>query len=70
MKENLKFELDCIVCPNCVELLTRDDVEDFGKCPYCNFAFERDTELEDFLLQPLVDQWVKQTRTLEDGEFL
>ncbi|NOY82334.1 MAG: hypothetical protein GXP31_15145 [Kiritimatiellaeota bacterium] len=59
---------DHLVCPKCLEALTREDVEDFGQCPYCDHQFELDTELEDFLLRPLVRQWMRQAHAQEGIE--
>lgn len=52
---------DYMVCPGCWELLTRADVEGFGHCPYCDHRFEFDADMEDFLLQPLVREWARQS---------
>jgi hypothetical protein len=51
-----------ILCPLCEEILTREDVEGYGRCPYCDHAFDLERDLEDFLLQPVVRQWLHQTR--------
>ena len=48
-----------LICPQCGESLARDDVEVFSDCPYCSYRFERSTELEDFILEPEVDCWMK-----------
>ncbi len=68
MAYKTQFHSDYLVCPNCIELLTRDDVEGFGKCPYCDYAFEFDEELEEFLLRPVVRQWIMHTRSLEEDD--
>ena len=68
MANKLRFNPDYLVCPTCMELLTREDVEGFGHCPYCNHKFEFDAELEDFLLRPVVREWVRQTRAQDEGE--
>ncbi len=49
-----------LVCPQCGELLLRGDVEGFSTCPFCLFRFENSPELEDFILEPEVDSWMKQ----------
>jgi hypothetical protein len=50
---------DCrLVCPNCFELLNRDDIEHFSVCPYCNARLEVNRQLENFLLQPVVNHWL------------
>jgi len=48
-----------LVCPRCGELLLRGDVEGFSSCPFCLFRFENSPELEDFILEPEVDSWMK-----------
>ncbi len=51
-----------LVCPQCMEVLVREDIEGFGHCPYCDHLFEPDAEIEDFLLSPVVAQWAVQQR--------
>ncbi|GEM_PF-2116550 len=46
-----------IVCPQCGENLTPTDIEGFWHCPYCDFAFDRDALLEDFVATPLLQRW-------------
>ena len=48
-----------LVCPQCGELLLRGDVEGFSTCPFCLFRFENSPELEDFILEPEVNNWMK-----------
>jgi|GEM_PF-1866914 acetyl-CoA carboxylase beta subunit len=48
-----------LICPQCGESLMRADIEDFTVCPYCSHRFEHSTELEDFILEPEVDNWMK-----------
>ena len=48
-----------LICPQCGELLGRTDVEGFYTCPFCLFRFEPTAELEDFILEPEVDSWMK-----------
>ena len=48
-----------LVCPQCGELLLRGDVEGFSSCPFCLFRFKDSPELEDFILEPEVDSWMK-----------
>jgi len=50
-----------LVCPNCGEMLLPADVESFSSCPYCNAHLEFSSDLEDFILSPLVSQWVQMT---------
>ena len=47
-------------CPQCMESLERQDIEDYSNCPYCltNLPFNHD--LEDYLLDPLVEMWQAQ----------
>lgn len=49
-----------LVCPNCREYITYIDIENFSNCPFCDYHLARDPELEDFVLQPLVQRWVRQ----------
>ncbi|MFA4945771.1 MAG: hypothetical protein WC789_13870 [Lentisphaeria bacterium] len=47
-----------LVCPTCLELLSQEDIEDFGHCPYCDHRFTHNDDLDDFLLAPVVEQWM------------
>ncbi len=67
MAAKRQFTPDYMVCPTCMELLTREDVEAFVKCPYCDHRIEHDHELEDFLLQPVVHYWMRQTEMRENN---
>ena len=49
-----------LLCPECGEALVQADIENFSSCPYCNHHFEQDTELEDYLLEPIVRTWIHQ----------
>jgi len=49
-----------LVCPKCGEQLLQMDIENFSRCPFCNHAFEVNDELEDFLLEPTVELWIRQ----------
>lgn len=68
MEKQIKITSTYIVCPKCLEVLSRDDIEGFGACPYCDHAFELNADLEDFLLQPLVKQWVAFTKNSEESD--
>jgi hypothetical protein len=70
MRNNLNITPDHVVCPNCFELLTRDDIEGFGRCPYCDHGFDLDEELEDFLLKPVIEEWVRFTRSRDDMDMM
>jgi len=63
-KMQLKFKNDSkgkmLICPQCLETLTQVDVESFSRCPYCDHKFERSSELEDFILRPVVEHWMEQ----------
>lgn len=48
-----------LVCPQCFEMLEQSDIEHYSCCPYCDHKFDMDAEIEDFLLQPLVESWVR-----------
>jgi len=45
-------------CPGCGELLTPADLEVYAKCPFCDYAFRRDSGLEDFIISPVVNRWI------------
>lgn len=47
-------------CPRCREVLTQLDIENFTRCPFCNYRFEFNAELEDFILEPVVENWIRQ----------
>ena len=49
-----------LVCPKCREILCRADIDSFSFCPFCNHEFGKDAALEDFILEPLVDYWMRQ----------
>jgi uncharacterized CHY-type Zn-finger protein len=68
MNSVYSFHADYLMCPQCVELLTREDIEGFGHCPYCNYRFDFDRELEDFLLKPVVRQWIRHSQSVEEDE--
>ena len=48
-----------LICPQCGEQLTRADVESFLICPFCSHRFAYSVEMEDFLLEPEADSWMK-----------
>lgn len=71
MKKNkfkrFNWEIDkLLVCQKCYETLTRADIAHFGKCPYCNHKIEMDFEVERYLLEPKIAQWLVQNITSED----
>ena len=49
-----------LICPECRQELDRSDIEGYFSCPFCSHVFEPCVELEDFLLQPHVDEWMRQ----------
>lgn len=49
-----------LICPQCREYITQIDIENFSACPFCNYRLNRNNELEDFVLQPLVERWAEQ----------
>ncbi|UDQ99107.1 hypothetical protein AAEX28_03255 [Lentisphaerota bacterium WC36G] len=46
-------------CPKCSEKLLHVDIEMFNQCPYCDYNFPENNEFEDFILQPIVEEWTK-----------
>lgn len=53
-----------LICPRCCEMLNRTDIEHFSTCPYCSFFLELTSELEDFLLEPIVNGWMAREQCL------
>ena len=53
-----------LVCPRCHETLSQPDIEVFSRCPFCNYRFELNMELEDFILEPIVANWMRQQNYL------
>lgn len=49
-----------LLCPRCKEQLAQPDIEVFSRCPFCNYRFELNVELEDFILEPVVENWMRQ----------
>jgi len=58
--ERMRMDDKLLVCPNCLETLAQADIENFSRCPFCDYKLEINLELEDFILQPLVDHWMRQ----------
>ena len=56
-KDDSHMDGRTLICPKCHELLYRTDIEHFITCPYCSYPLEMTSELEDFLLEPIVDIW-------------
>ena len=49
-----------LICPGCGEHLRQMDIENFSRCPFCDQSLERNEQLEDFILEPVVENWVRQ----------
>ncbi|MCI6288324.1 MAG: hypothetical protein MR727_06255 [Lentisphaeria bacterium] len=47
-------------CPRCRETLVRADIEGFSACPFCSYRFASTVELEDFIMEPAVDSWMRE----------
>jgi len=45
-------------CPKCGEFLTPADLEVYAKCPFCDYPFQRNACLEDFVISPVVNRWM------------
>ncbi|MCP4179915.1 MAG: hypothetical protein GY756_19310 [bacterium] len=59
MFKRLDWKCDkLLICPSCLETLFRSDIEHFAKCPYCDHEIVFDSEIEDFLLKPVIDKWM------------
>ena len=53
-------ELDkMLICPECTETISQIDISSFACCPYCDHKLDTTPELEDYLLKPAVDHWVR-----------
>ena len=50
-----------VICPNCKEKVSPQDLEVYPRCPYCDYQFKSDNSLEDFVLSPLLKRWVVST---------
>ena len=46
-------------CPRCKEILYPEDLETFCLCPYCEAKIENGEELEDFVIDPVIRQWME-----------
>ena len=58
-----------LICPACGEYLSRQDVESYVRCPYCDHKFALNGEMEDFLLQPVVDNWCQMNQSQQNAHF-
>lgn len=56
-----------LFCPNCKETLEQADIETYSKCPFCDYQFELNSQLEDFILEPIVERWVRQQNQIAIG---
>ena len=67
--KNLQQKDGRLVCPVCHELLARQDVESFFRCPYCNHRFPLNEEMEDYLLTPVVENWCQMNFSQQSQQF-
>jgi hypothetical protein len=58
-KKYPQFKERILICPECSENIWRNDIKDFSNCPFCMTALHFSNELEDYLLDPLVEIWIK-----------
>ncbi|MBQ9771952.1 MAG: hypothetical protein IJW23_09040 [Lentisphaeria bacterium] len=49
--------------------MSRQDVETFIRCPYCDYKFLIDYEMEDFLLHPVVENWCQMNQAQQTAQF-
>ena len=68
-KNHLREKDGRLVCPVCRELLCRQDVESFVRCPYCDHRFHLNEEMEDFLLKPVVENWCQMNLSQQTQQF-
>ena len=59
-KTGLQIAEDLLICPQCGEKLQPADLEGFGRCPYCDHAFGSDSRIDDFIVSPLVRNYIGQ----------
>ena len=58
-KSSINTQEKYLICPQCLEMLVQIDIENYSCCPFCEYHFELSYELEDFLLKPVVDHWIR-----------
>ena len=61
-KEYIAIKL--IICPNCFEQLTRLDIEHFARCSYCNYSIKINPEIENYILEPIINKWIKDQKQI------
>lgn len=59
-KTTLRFTEDFLICPRCGEKLQPADLEGFLRCPYCDYFFGSDSRVDDFVVSPLVRNYIGQ----------
>ena len=57
-----------LLCPKCKEQLWQADIENYSRCPFCNCELELNQQLEDFILKPLVDHWIRQQSASQQSD--
>lgn len=53
-----EFASKFLVCPKCRELLSPTDLDTYLVCPYCSKILERNADLDDFVVEPMVQGWI------------
>ena len=67
-KRAVHIQKRLLICPQCYEYLSQLDIEHFQVCPYCEYRFENNDDIEDFILQPFIENWMSQFENLsQDG---
>ncbi len=57
-----------VACPKCHEQLSPYDIEVFLSCPYCAANLERTMDIDDFVVEPMVQNWIAHfSQTRPDG---
>ncbi len=46
-----------LTCPKCGERLIPADVENYSRCPFCDYLFVHDDAWDDFILAPVISSW-------------
>ena len=67
-KKNDLTNTRVLVCPECSEELVHADIEIFRTCPFCNSPLQQTGELEDFILEPIVQNWVEKYTSQNPGQ--
>jgi len=54
-----QYKQRVLLCPDCGENLSRYDINFFSSCPYCQFVLPINDDIEDYLLDPVIENWIR-----------